>query len=224
MSLVKIRAALETAYNAMDNVVLASDIIGSSTGAPAIFVCSQPHNLAADATKYKAPSVNVSIAGHVGSNPDLNGSYIVVPQDAMTFSLLNIITKAAINTNAGGSGGTVRANLTAWENISFPTNNPFPWERVNLIFAKPENPSYGGIMWRELGFMQVTLNYPISRGSASAMSRADLIRSTFPRGASFSNGGVVVNIMETAEIRNATIVDENYVVPVRIPFKADIFA
>lgn len=212
MSLVKIRAAIETALAAMPGIIPAVNIASSSNANPCVFTTSSAHNLVTGLT--------VTIAGH----SQLNGTYFVVPLTATTFSLKQLADNSVVSSSGSGTGGTVVANLTAWENTAFAPVPRVPYQRVHLLPASPDNPTMGDKFYREQGLYQITLVYPVQIGSAAIMTRAELIRSTFPRGASFSNGGITVYIDRTPQIMVPMLEDESYHIPVRIRYRADIFA
>ncbi len=217
MSLVALRAALEVALNGLPGIIPAVGITTYTMGASAtIFTSSVPHLL--------VTGLQVTISGDVGSTPSLNGTYNVNVIDSTDFTLLNPITNNPIALTATGSGGIIIANLTAWEGVTFTTVNPIPYQRVNLMSALPENPTMGSSFYREVGMIQITLFYPSGAGTADAVRRAELLRSTFKRGATFTNTGVNVNIMRTPEIFPPLISDGQIVVAVRIAYWADIFS
>lgn len=114
------------------------------------------------------------------------------------------------------------AVATAWENSNFVPRAGTPYQRVNLLPAPPENPTFGDSFYRELGILQITLSYPIQNGPGATASRAELIRAAFPRGASFTNGGVTVTIIRTPEVGVALTDADRYEVPVRIRYIANI--
>lgn len=88
---------------------------------------------------------------------------------------------------------------TAWENWPYTPITDRPYQKSNLLFAQPDNNEYGSA-YREQGIYQVTLLYPLLVGPAAADARANVIRSLFPRGSSFTHGGIVVIIDRTPEI------------------------
>lgn len=108
---------------------------------------------------------------------------------------------------------------TAWENTPFTPTTGTPYQRVHLLAAEPDNPEMGTLA-TERGFMQVTLCYPLDTGPGAAMARAELIRATFIRGASFAASGVTTTIERTPEIAPAMIEEDVYAIPVRIRFYA----
>ena len=106
---------------------------------------------------------------------------------------------------------------TAYENVPFTPTHGTPYQRVNVLFAEPGNQEYGA-NYQELGFMQITLFYPLETGTGAANARAELIRQTFKRGSSFQNGGLSVVIERTPEIRPGANDGSFYILPVRARF------
>ena len=112
---------------------------------------------------------------------------------------------------------------TAWENQDFkPPSAKTPYQRAWMLLATPDNPETG-VGYRELGFFQVTLFYPIQEGSGTAAARAKLIREHFPRNLSLTQDGIVVTVDRTPEIGNGTVDEDRWTLPVKIPFHANIF-
>lgn len=110
---------------------------------------------------------------------------------------------------------------TQWENAEFdPPDGAY--QRVDMLPGKPENPSIGGSHYRETGLFQVMLLYPIGVGSGAAVAKAEAIRTWFPRGATYVSGGVTVYIGGTAAIGPGRVDNDRYVLPVTIPYFANI--
>lgn len=110
---------------------------------------------------------------------------------------------------------------TAWENHSFTPVTGTAYQRVNVLFASPENIEFGS-RHREVGYMQVTLMYPLQIGTSTVAARAELLRTTFYRGASFTNGGVAVVIDQTPEVSPGGVEGDRYAIPVKVRFYANI--
>lgn len=214
MSIVKIREALENAITGMVGLVPSVNITSSTAGSPLTFITAAPHNL--------LTGVSVTISGH-SSTPNINGTYFFVSTGASSFTLQHGVTKAPITSVASGTGGVLTANLTAWEGGNFLPVYGVPFQKVNLMRGTPENPTYGGNFSREVGYMQVTLFYPKGLGSAAIETRAELIQSTFKRGSTFVKDSIVVNVMKKPDVQPATIIEQNIVVVVKIPYKCDVF-
>jgi hypothetical protein len=120
--------------------------------------------------------------------------------------------------------GITPAIATAWENSAFLSlASSVPYQQVNVLFAEPDDPTYGDTYHLEQGFMQVKLMYPLQAGSLAAMTRAELMRTTFYRGASFSNGGINVVISRTPSISPGNVDGDRWAVIVKIRFTAQVF-
>ena len=111
---------------------------------------------------------------------------------------------------------------TAWENVPYEPVNGTPFQAASVLLAEPEIMETSQKWHRERGFMQVNLNYPLSTGSAAALARAELIRTTFYAAREFTSGGVTVTVDGTPTIAPARTDDEFFVVPVRVRFFAHI--
>lgn len=111
------------------------------------------------------------------------------------------------------------ALATAWQNVPYTPVNGTPYQRVYLLPVEPDNPTMGRFA-TERGVFQVSLYYPLDTGAAAAEARAELIRDTFYRGASFASGGLTTVIERTPEIAPALIADDRFVVPIRVRFYA----
>ena len=115
------------------------------------------------------------------------------------------------------------ALATAWENRPYTPEAGTPYQRVNVLFARPVNSEISRAFEQD-GFMQVTLLYPPDAGPGDAAARADLLTTTFYRGRSLTSGGVTVTILYTPETLPGFRDGDRYAVPVRVPFHAEISA
>lgn len=120
-----------------------------------------------------------------------------------------------------GLNGMSPALSTAWENIAFTPEAGTAYQEVNLLFAPPVNNEYGN-GYREEGIMQITLMYPIQTGANAAMARAELIRTTFKRGATFVKDTVTVTVSNTPEIAPGAVEGDRYALPVKVRFFSNI--
>lgn len=109
---------------------------------------------------------------------------------------------------------------TQYENTAFSPVPGTAYQRVYVLWNEPLNPEIGTFT-QERGILQISLAYPLDTGPTAAATRAELIRSTFVRGTSFTSGGVTVTIERTPEIAPAQIEPDRYVVPVRVRFFAN---
>ena len=131
-----------------------------------------------------------------------------------------VAIRAALETALAAISPTLS---TAWENVDFtPPVTSTAYQRASLMFAQPDNTSYGA-GYRELGIMQIDLNYPQQSGPSAAYTRAELLRATFSRGTTFTSGGVSVVVDRTPEIMAGRNEGGRYVLPVRVRFFAQLF-
>jgi hypothetical protein len=110
---------------------------------------------------------------------------------------------------------------TAWENVPF-TPGSAAWQRVDMLWAPTENPTMGDNFRRANGIMQVSLFYPPNAGPDPAANKADALVAWFPRGWSVVDGSVRVKIDRTPFIGPAMQSGSWYLLPVSVPFLADI--
>jgi hypothetical protein len=213
MSIVKIRDALELALDGMVGLIPDIAITSSTAASPAVIKTAVPHGLLS--------GIQISITGSTASA--LNGTFICVVIDATHLSLTHWVTKTPIASTASGTGGVIKAQLTAWEGVTFLPVYGVPFQKVNLLRAAPETPAYGGNFSREVGFMQVSLFYPKGIGTSLIDTRAELLQSTFKRGLSFTKDSIVVHIHKKPEVQHSLIIDQAITLSVRIPYYADIF-
>lgn len=128
--------------------------------------------------------------------------------------------KAALELHLKSLPGNVE---TAFENVTFEPDSKKPYQVANVLFAQPENPSFGDGFYRERGFMQVSVRYPVGEGAGPALKRAELIRAAFGRGLSLEREGVTTHIDRTPEIGSGSTEGNRYILNVRIRFYANIF-
>jgi hypothetical protein len=113
---------------------------------------------------------------------------------------------------------------TAYENTTFNAPDAAtPYQRVNIIWARPANISMGGDYLEE-GIFQVSLMFPLQAGTANCETRGKLIRDTFKRAAAFTNMGFRVTITRTPEISSGTPDGDRWYQPVKIPFSSFIYS
>ena len=130
-----------------------------------------------------------------------------------------VAIRAALET---ALNGIAPALATAWENAPFTPTQGTAYQRV-FLKGVTDNPTLGGNHYRINGYMQVSLYYPLQTGSSAASTRAELIKTTFKRGYSFTSGGVTVIIDKTPDGMEGGRVDgDRFVLPVKIFFFCDI--
>lgn len=116
------------------------------------------------------------------------------------------------------------ALATAWENTRFTPTVETPYQAPYLLWNAPIDSGFGDGIKRQAGYMQVKLCYPLGVGRATALARAEALRSHFYRGLSLVNGAVTVIIDRTPVIEKGYISGDRYVIDVFVYFFADIGA
>src|SRR3989304_1776605 len=99
------------------------------------------------------------------------------------------------------------AIATAYDNFPYTPITSVPYQRVTLVPSMPDNATFGDGYYQERGLLFIELHYPINNGSVTAATRAELIRTTFKRGSSFTNGGGTGVIEKTPEIGQGMVLD-----------------
>lgn len=113
---------------------------------------------------------------------------------------------------------------TAYESVSFTPVAGTPYQRVQLVPRRPENPTMGDSYYREVGEFQIFLAYPANKGSAEALARAELVQLHFARGTTLIEGSSEVIITRTPQITGSTISGDRIVVPVIINYSVGVLA
>lgn len=111
---------------------------------------------------------------------------------------------------------------TVWENVDYSPTAGTAYQAAYLLQAEPDNPEFGsGYIQR--GIFQVNLFYPQGVGWKDVTTQAELIRAAFPRGATLTKDGVIVNITGTPEIGPARAEDDLFSVPIKVRWSAQFF-
>lgn len=120
--------------------------------------------------------------------------------------------------------GIAPAIQTAYENFPFTPTAGVAWQKLAFNPNTPDNAVLGDGYYLERGLLYIDLNYPVGNGSAAALARAELIRATFKRGASFTSGGTTVTIPTTPEIDQGMTISGFWTVRVIIRWESQVFA
>jgi Bacteriophage related domain of unknown function len=113
---------------------------------------------------------------------------------------------------------------TAYESFSFTPVPNVPYQRVQVIPRKPDNPTMGDSYYRENGEFQVFLAYPSNVGTGQVLAQAELVQQHFARGTTITEGSLEVIIPRTPQIAGSTVVGDRIVVPVIIQYYVGILA
>jgi hypothetical protein len=111
---------------------------------------------------------------------------------------------------------------TAYEGADFKPVPDTAYQRVQFVPRQPQNPTFGDNYYREVGEFQVFLAYPLNKGSAEALTRAELIRDRFKRGTFMLENGIRIHVLSTPQIAGTIITQDRLVVPVIIEYTAEV--
>lgn len=95
-----------------------------------------------------------------------------------------------------------------------------PYQSVNMLYAGIEDLAITNDFKKEQGIMQVTLMYPLGKGTKAVEERAKLIRSTFTNGLTLMHGGDEVKISKTPDIKILGVNADRFIVAVSISWKS----
>jgi hypothetical protein len=99
-----------------------------------------------------------------------------------------------------------------------------PYCEAYLLPAEPGNTALGSGYHREQGAFQINLQYPPLVGTLDAAMRGEQVRALFRRGATFTDGGVKVQIDKTPEIGQGKVEGDRWKLVCRIRWHADVFS
>lgn len=111
---------------------------------------------------------------------------------------------------------------TAYESVSYTPVQGTPYQRVQVIPRRPENPTFGDSYYREVGELQIFLAYPSNKGTAEVLARAELVQQHFARGTTLTEGSLNIVIQRTPQIAGCNVVGDRIIAPVIIQYSVGI--
>jgi len=129
----------------------------------------------------------------------------------MSHNIISNVIETHLSTMTGSIG-------TAFENVKFSPVPGVPYQAIDLLFATPENPTFGDQFHRVRGIANIQLRYPINSGRADALAYGELIKARFFRGLTLSDSGINVIIESTPELAKAGSDGDRYLINIRIRF------
>lgn len=167
-------------------------------------------------TYHEAATSEVKDGVKFGAASALTGTYGAASSSLSGVALIRAMLESKLNVLSP-------ALATAWENAPYTPIVGTAYQRVYLLIATPENPTFGSGFHREKGIFQINLFYPIQAGTATATARAESIKTLFKRGLSITNSGVTVIIDATPEISQGARDEDRWFISVKIRWHADIY-
>jgi Bacteriophage related domain of unknown function len=130
------------------------------------------------------------------------------------------LVRTALQTQLATVAAVAPALPVALENVNFvPPAPSSPYMVAYVLWATPENREMGRGHFL-LGLFQVNCVYPLGGGTAPAVTRALLVKAAFPKGATFTSGGVNAQVTGIPAIGNGSSDGVMWSLPVKIPVAA----
>lgn len=112
---------------------------------------------------------------------------------------------------------------SAFEATSFEPETGVPFQYIQLVPRRPENPTLGDDYYRDVGEFQVFLCYPANQGTGDALERAELVRNHFKRGTTLTEGGLEILITGTPQISGTVLSTDRTIIPVIVKYSVEVF-
>lgn len=111
----------------------------------------------------------------------------------------------------------------ALEGVKFTPPSTGMYQYCQFLINSPDDPTFPVGYHRENIQFQVFICDPSGIGTASAIARAELIRTNFAKGTSLVEGPTRIYILRTPQIGSASVVNDRIVVPVLISVIAEVY-
>ena len=111
---------------------------------------------------------------------------------------------------------------TAFEGVDFDPPSTI-YQRCQFMIEFPDDPVFTAGYHRENIQMQVFVTDTKGHGTTVAQARAELIRDTFHKGLTLTEGSTRIYILRTAQMQSAFVVQDRIVVPVLVPLVAEVY-
>lgn len=113
---------------------------------------------------------------------------------------------------------------TGYEGVEFDPPVNAMYQRCQLIFNTPDDPTLPVGFSREKVQMQVFVMDLKGKGTGGAIARAELIRSTFAKGLALVEGGTRIYVLRTPHIGTVFAIQDRIVVPVTISAIGEVYS
>lgn len=112
---------------------------------------------------------------------------------------------------------------TAFEGVTFnpPTGI---YQRLQFIIRQPDDPVLGKGYYRERLSMQVFICAELNKGTAEAITRAELVRNWFTKGTTLQEGNIRIHVLTTPQITGTIVTQDRLVCPVIIELVAEVYS
>ena len=109
----------------------------------------------------------------------------------------------------------------AYENVSFvpPTGM---YLRTQFTIQNPDDPVYGSGYYREQITFQVFVCEELNKGTTTAQTKAEAIRTLFTKGTSFTEDDYRIHVLQTPQIAGSVVTSDRLVIPVLIGLTVEV--
>jgi len=111
---------------------------------------------------------------------------------------------------------------TAHEGVEFVPPVNAMYQRTQLVFNDPDDPSFPIGYHRENLQFQVFICDIRGKGTSAALARAELLRTTFHKGWSTTEGNTLIRSLSTPKIASVFNTNDRIVVPVLIDLTCEV--
>lgn len=111
---------------------------------------------------------------------------------------------------------------TAYEGVEFTPPVSAMYQRTQLVFNTPRDPSFPIGYHREVVQFQVFVCDVKGKGTATALAYAETIRTAFHKGWSTTEGNTLIRSLQTPQIGSVFITNDRVVVPVLIDLTCEV--
>lgn len=111
---------------------------------------------------------------------------------------------------------------TAFEGVSFDPPATM-YQSCQFVINQPDTPTLGTNYYRERIQFQVFVIGEPNKGTATAITRAELIRQHFPRGSTFFEGAFRIYILTTPHVGSTAKIGTRTIVPVMIDVVTEVY-
>ena len=112
---------------------------------------------------------------------------------------------------------------TAFEGVDFDPP-PGMYQRCQFRIDDPTDPTFPAGYHRENIEFQVFISGLKGEGTADVLTRADLIRQTFYKSLTMTEGSTRIYILRTPKIGSAIPIQDRLIVPVLISLSAEVYS
>lgn len=119
--------------------------------------------------------------------------------------------------------GITPSVLTGYEGVDFDPPVDQMYQRCQFRIDTPTDPTFPAGYHRENVEMQVFIAGVKGQGTADILARAELIRQTFYKGLTLTQGPTRIYILQTPQIGSVFPTQDRVIVPVLIPLTAEVY-